>query len=511
MPVAEQVRSRAAERPDRLALRSPSRTCTYASLAADVDAAAVGLLERGARPGGLVAVDVAEPVDMLTVLLAADTIGAVPLVCDSAWSQEQRSAVLDAVAPEIHVRERPRPEAEQERRPPPERYVPHPEDLAWAGFSSGSTGRPRAIVRTRESWIGSYPAAEKLSGLSWSDTVLVPGPLVSSLFCFAALHGLAAGAEVIVTGRWSPRAVREVLSEVDVVHAVPHMLDQMLTWIEDQGPEASQRRNRPRTALVSGAALPPGLRERAAAAGVGVVAYYGAVELSFVAVDPDGAGLRPFDEVEIDVRPTGDEATLGEVWVRSPWVAEGYLGGATGPFRWDDDGWATVGDLAELPPPMIMNTNRSYSTVSVHDHGSIQLRGRGDGAILTGGATVVPEDVEAVLAAVPGVAGVVVVGMPHEQLGAVVTAVVEVADIERGAAGDDAENDGADGGDTSMDGTPVTRALLESVARRELSLAQRPRRWFEIDRMPRTAVGKPARAAISEGLASGTLNARPVR
>ncbi|MEK8225169.1 hypothetical protein NKG05_02080 [Oerskovia sp. M15] len=107
------------------------------------------------------------------------------------------------------------------------------------------------------------------------------------------------------------------------------------------------------------------------------------------------------------------------------------------------------------------------------------LRGRGDGAILTGGATVVPEDVEVVLRAIPGVEDVVVVGTPHRRMGAVVTAVVQCAD------------------------RPGLRAHLERVARASLSAAQRPRRWYGVRELPRTPSGKAARGAISEALLSG--------
>jgi long-chain acyl-CoA synthetase len=147
--------------------------------------------------------------------------------------------------------------------------------------------------------------------------------------------------------------------------------------------------------------------------------------------------------------------------VRSPWLAEGYLAGATGPLRVDGDGWMTVGDLAE-----------PYRPGEV-----LRLRGRGDGAIQTGGATVVPEDVEEVLRKVPGVDDVVVVGAPHPDLGAVVVAVVE--------------------------GDGVSRAALEETARGELDVAQRPRRWYAVRSLPRTPSGKPSRALIATRLADG--------
>ncbi|MEU0572518.1 AMP-binding protein, partial [Nonomuraea sp. NPDC005983] len=216
-----------------------------------------------------------------------------------------------------------------------------------------------------------------------------------------------------------------------------------------------------RTAVVGGAALPAGARERAA--GLRIVSYYGATELSFVAADPDGAGLRPFPGVDVQVRAAPGQR-LGEVWVRSPWQAEGYLGGAPGPLRTDADGWMSVGDVAE-----------PYRPGEV-----LRLRGRGGGAIQTGGATVVPEDVEEVLRSVPGMSDIVVVGSPHPQLGSVVTAILEV---------------GTEG--------PPPRSLLEAVARAGLDKAQRPRRWYGVESLPRTPAGKPARGLVAARLASG--------
>ena len=218
-----------------------------------------------------------------------------------------------------------------------------------------------------------------------------------------------------------------------------------------------------RTALVGGAWLAPAVRRRAERAGVGVVAYYGAAELSFVAVDTDGTGLRPFPEVEIDVRVDDDQAH-GIVWVRSPWLASGYLAGVDGPLR-RSEGWATVGDLAE---PRTAG-------------GPLALRGRGSGAIAVGAATVLPEDVETVLATDPGVAEVVVLGTVHPRWGQVVTAVVVLAGTH--------------------DGDAVLLERLERLGQSTLSPAQRPRRWFIAPSLPRTGGGKLARAAVAEGLA----------
>ncbi|MDF2806205.1 MAG: hypothetical protein K0S43_1151 [Cellulosimicrobium sp.] len=479
MPVAHQVLTHAADPAvrDRPAQRTPARSRTYAARAADVRAGATHLAATGTRRGDLVAVSLADPLDLLTAVLAADHLGATPLVCDPAWPRAHRAEVLRTLAPRTFV-EVPLPRgtgavrdpapglAPQGGASPGTGHVPAPDDLAWAGFSSGSTGRPRAVVRTRASWAGSFDDVTRLLRLRPADTVLVPGPLASSLYCFAAVHTLAVGACAYLTR--TPAATTSALATSDVVHLVPQVLDDVLDALAAGAP------SRLRHAVVGGASLAPTARSRAAALGVDVLAYYGAVELSFVAYDPDGSGLRAFPGVELAVRPL-PRASVGEVWVRSPWVSRGYLARATGPLR-RDGAWSTVGDLADpLPDPS------TTPHPGEPPAGGLVLRGRGDGAILTGGATVVPEDVEVVLRAVPGVRDVVVLGTAHRRLGAVVSAVVECDD----RAG--------------------LRAHLERVARTALAPAQRPRRWYGTRALPRTPSGKPARGAVSEALGATDL------
>lgn len=448
MPVAAQVLRHASTRPHRQAVCGPGGELSYAELARRIRGVAVHLSGRGAGRGTLAAISLADPVDLLTVVLAADLAGATPLLCGPSWDARMR----EAIPADLHIDAMP-PVVDGSPMSP----SPLPEDRSWACFGSGSTGRPRAVVRTRASWTTSFQQVGELAGIGPEDVVLVPGPLTSSLYGFAAVHALAAGATALLPGRWSPGALPAQLRRATVAHLVPHYLPVVLDALREEAGSPL------RTAVVGGAALPGGLRERAAAAGVRVVSYYGATEMSFVAVDADGSGLRPFPGVEVEVRvPAG--RSLGEVWVRSPWLAEGYLAGAVGPLRIDEDGWMSVGDVAE-----------PYRPGEV-----LRLRGRGDGAIQTGGATVVPEDIEEVLRSVPGVGDIVVVGSPHPELGAVVTAVLEV---------------GA--------GTPPSRAALESVARGGLDAAQRPRRWYAVKSLPRTPAGKPARGLVAARLAGG--------
>ena len=105
---------------------------------------------------------------------------------------------------------------------------------------------------------------------------------------------------------------------------------------------------------------------------------------------------------------------------------------------------------------------------TVAEDGTIELLGRGSGCINTGGEKVFPEEVEAVLKGHPGVADVLVVGVPDERWGSVVTAVVAIRS--------DAELD---------------LPALQNHARSALAGYKLPRRLCLVDEVQRGPNGKP--------------------
>lgn len=240
--------------------------------------------------------------------------------------------------------------------------------------TSGSTARPRTVVRTTESWVASFPAVESLAGLTVASSVWVPGPLTASMNLFAAVHTEHLGATRV--GR-PEQATHAVLTPAQLSRALPDLAAGTV-------------------AVVAGDRLPPALHARARERGLRVHHYYGAAELSFVAWGPHGDELRGFPGVEVEVRD-------GEIWVRSPYLCCRY-DGAPGPMRRDENGFATVGDRGRLTD------------------GRLVLDGRPE-AVTTAGATVLVSDVERVLReAARG--EVAVLGVPHTEFGEVVAAVV---------------------------------------------------------------------------------------
>jgi len=309
-------------------------------------------------------------------------------------------------------------------------------------FSSGSTGRPRGIVRTVESWQASVAPFSDITGITAEDTVWLAGPLWSSLFLYGAFHAGAVGARVAFRDDDPAGAT--------ALHCVPSQLPGLLQREQSGGLPLVRR------VVVAGDHCSADLWEQCEAVGWHVVEYYGASELSFVAWRDRCGPFRAFPGVETELR-TASELTQGVLWARSPYLADCYLSAQTdGPLRFDPLGWATVADLARSVPD------------------GLEVVGRGTSAVTTGGHTVVVEEVERLLRGLPGVDEVAVLGVPHPRLGQVLTAVVV------GSAGDAALR-------SAVAGTPAP---------------SRPRRWLHADALPRTSGGKLRRDALPDLVAA---------
>jgi O-succinylbenzoic acid--CoA ligase len=155
----------------------------------------------------------------------------------------------------------------------------------------------------------------------------------------------------------------------------------------------------------------------------------------------------------------------GRVELSGPVVARGYRGRPGDPaFRADADGrrWFRTDDIGEASLD-----------------GSLRILGRADDVIVTGGLKVAPSLVEAALADRPGVRHVVVVGVPDQDWGERVVAVV----VPERAPADEWATE------------PQLADLHQAVADRIASYAA-PRQLVVVDAIPLIGPGKPDRAAL---------------
>lgn len=440
---------------------SPQLLCAFLGLASA--GWAVGVLDPSWRDEELAGA-VAQ-LDPCAVLVADGCRGAAGVLADAGWREiigtQPGWTVLGIGAP-------------SGARPAP---AATPDAPFYVGFTSGSSGRPKAFVRSHGSWWLSFLGLHELCPLSPDGTVLVPGPLSSSHFLFGALHGLHVGAtvELVTSAESSPERVAGRVRAGDRlagVYVVPTILAQLA-----RGDTAGDGDGDPDYIFCAGARLEPEVRAAAGERfpGSRLVEYYGASELSFVAIQvpgdgtPPGAVGRAFPGVEISVRDDSDRVVgageTGVIFARSLLVFDGYRGQAPpSGARSLADGWWTVGDRGRLDAA-----------------GNLFVAGRGSGLIITGGANVQPEEVEEVVGRYPGVAGCVVVGAPDATWGEVVCAVV-----------------------VTEPGRPVTRADLRRHVAGALARYKRPRRYVALaGSLPLGRSGKVDRGRVRELVIDG--------
>jgi len=307
------------------------------------------------------------------------------------------------------------------------RHVPRsPEDLAVLGYTSGTSGKPRGAMLSHRALLANLEQCAKLwpSPVLPNDVVLLAVPLFHAYGLNPGLGLLArAGATGVLVDHFDPAGTLELISR-HAITAVPAVPAMYVRWLEE--PHLREAFGGVRLATSGAAPLPPATLLTLQAAGIAVYEGYGLTEAAPVltsalvgGIPKPGSVGRAIPGVELrlaeasgseaEPEPDGEEGPgeldlvgpgggPGEIVVRGPNLFSGYWpDGADGP---DAEGWWATGDVA-------------YAD----DDGDLHLVDRRTDLILVSGFNVYPAEVEAVLAAHPGVAEAAVVGRPEPERG----------------------------------------------------------------------------------------------
>ena len=311
-------------------------------------------------------------------------------------------------------------------------------------LSSGSTGVPKVVCRSRAAVDAVCEQMVAAIGITPADHVLATVPLCHS---YGIEHGLLApvwaGATTTLCRGLDAAAVARALPHITLLPAVPPVFEALV--------RLGVRCPTLRAAYSAGGPLPAAVAEACRdQLGFAVGQVYGATEIGSVTYGTaaDGTVGRAMPGVRLRV----DEE--GQVWVAASSLFDGYAGGEPNPT--DADGFYSTGDLGH-----------------VDDVGRLHVTGRVRLLIDVGGRKVNPLEVEGVLMAHPRVAGCVVVPVRQTATVARLKAVVE----PRGAL--DVEE-------------------LRAFARARLAAHKVPRSFEVRDALPRSAAGKVLRSALSE-------------
>ena len=350
------------------------------------------------------------------------------------------------------------------------------DDPALILFSSGTTGAAKGVVMSHRSVIANLHNLLALTGRLPNELdPAAPGTvslLTVPLFHLAGIQIslstlLSGGSLVFLPGRFDPEAVLRLIERegVRVWGAVPTMVSRVLDCPALKTTDVSSLRSIP----MGGAAVPPELRARVAAAFPGIQqrvgSLYGLTEAGGVLAAGSGRDLegrpqcvgRPLPVVEIRIDQP-DAAGVGEILVRTPTATGGYWGDPR-PLV-DAEGWLRSGDLGRLD-----------------GDGRLYVVGRSKDIIIRGGENIASLHVERRLLAHPAVRECAVVALPHADLGEEVGAAV-VLDPE----------------------AQVDAAALREHARAALARFEVPTRWWiRADALPTNAAGKVLKRELVSG------------
>lgn len=504
--------ARAAEQfGERTAVEGPDATRTFAELGDRVTRIANGLLAQGLRPGDRVLdlqtnstayleTDLAiraaglvraalnhrlHPSDWERI--AADS-GARGLVYDGQFADET-AALRERLDVVVCVGDGPGLPLEElvasaSTDPLP---VRDPDTLCGLHYSSGTTGHPKGAQRTHRNWMASVAnmTHDVLGGPPGPDDCYVhAGPITHTSGLFV-LPFLVAGARQIILPTWDPETFLDAVQRRGATHTavVPTMVARLLA-VPGISREALSNL---KMLGYAGAPMPPEqMRQAYDRLTPNLVQYYGLVEaippVTVLDAELHARGLasepellssagRPAIGVELAVvDESGDPVPpgeTGEVVTRGAHVMSGYWNAD----QRDDlgksvvDGWLHTGDLGRMDT-----------------EGDLWLVDRKGDMIISGGYNIYPREVEDVVAEVPGVAEVAVVGVSDADWGQRVVALV-----------------------TAAPGRTVDVEAVLEHCRDRLASYKKPKEVRVVDAFPLNSTGKIAKKVLRERLDAEAL------
>jgi bile acid-coenzyme A ligase len=478
MPLGYALSWLAERDPDRPAIVCEERTLTRAELDRLANRTARAYAELGVGHDDIVAVMAPNGIEFYVAALATWKLGAIPMPVSHRLPDAELAPILALARPVLVAGlDADRPAARGWRTLPADVEAdpglddrPLPPTLATYGralTSGGSTGRPKVIVSHQRALVD---PEERAMDLGDGDVQLVPGPLFHNAPFITSTTGLHHGATLVVMRRFDPTGVLELIERYRVtwMQVVPTMLQRI--WRLPDEVRLAHDISSLRMIFSTGGPFPAWLKQ-VWMDWIGpdkVLEAYGSSEMyggstmvtGAEALAKPGTVGRPRYGPPRVLDESGAEVAPGEVgllWFERPAEPNYHYLGAESQVR---GGWETLGDMGW-----------------VDDDGYLFLADRRVDMIVTGGENVFPAEVEAALDHHPAVRSSVVIGLPDDDLGQRVHAIVDVGRH--------------DGTDAEVDPDALAAFLATRIVRYKIP------RSFELVTEPlRTDAGKVRRSQL---------------
>ncbi|MFE6862046.1 class I adenylate-forming enzyme family protein [Nocardia sp. NPDC057668] len=482
--IAAVLDSALASRPEARAVVAASGAWTYTELDEQAHRAAGALWSLGVRPGDRVAACLPNDLDIVAAFHGAQRIGAIWTGIGEALTATEQRGLYDQCEPSV-VLAGPRCLLDTAERIDPERWA---ELLAGAdaapeiaqdidapagiGFTSGTSGRPKAVVHSQRNLL--LPGAVLVANRGWGPELRkgdsFPLTILNMMVLSTLLTAQANGCAIIMNRR-DVDGVAEWIREhrVTVWNGAPAQLYDLA-----RRPDADL--SSLHEVWSGGSDTPDQVRaDFAATHGIVPRATYGLSEApTVVAIDPPGTEWRPGTSGR--VLPQYEVAAYDDAGHRLPpgELGELRLSGAESGV-WARDWRPLLGyweDGRVRPPAPGSFATGDIGTVD--RAGWLRVLDRKKMVIIRGGANVYPLEVERVIAAHPEVTKAAVCAVPDPRLGHKVAAVIE-----------------SDSATLDMD-------ELAALCRRELAGYKVPEIWRRVPALPVNAMGKVERTRLTE-------------
>ena len=461
--------------PHRAALSCGTDTVSWAELETRTNRLARAYRELGVTSNSFVTIGLPNGIEFFAAMLAVWKLGATPQPISSRLPAAERRAIIDLANPSLIVGVDPadtpgrttipsgfKPGASLSSDPLP--------PLIGASFkaptSGGSTGRPKLIVATQPATLEAVEGFASLLKIPPDGVQLVTGPLYHNGPFVTSLLALLRGNHLVIMERFDATAALALIERhrVDWMYAVPTMMHRI--W---RLPEHERRRfdvSSLRVVFHMAAPCPAWLKQAWIdwLGGERILELYGGTEaqaITFITGDEWVAHRGSVGRVLLGemlvLDASGNElppGEVGEIWMRrgadEP-PAYRYIGAQP---KSRPGNWESLGDMGWKDAD-----------------GYVYLSDRDTDMILVGGANVYPAEVESALDEHPAVRSSCVIGLPDDEYGNVVHAIVQ-------ASG------------------PLTPAELEEFLREKLTKYKRPRTYEFVGEPLRGDDGKVRRSAL---------------
>lgn len=411
------LRHRAIRQSTCTAIQLEEGSVTFRLLDEWVDECCRNYRGKGLKAGNRLLFVTNKPLDTVVVALACLRSQWIFCPVNPAFPDEQRKgyrerigATLEADSAGINFYQQ---LCQPEKRPQPESSLPpievFPENIYDLVATSGTTGIPKAVAHSYKNHYFSALGSMHTLPLSYGDTWLLSLPLFHVGGLAIVMRCLLAGATMTLFDNRQERKfpldemlARQRLTHLSLVNTQLFRLVQSGLSLYEAGV---------RYILLGGGVASPRLVEAVKAQGVIVLTTYGMTEMAsqictgeplFTDSGVTSGSVLPWREVRLSEQ--------GEILVRGETLAKGYYADGAVTSLGDSRGWFHTGDKG------------------LWFNGQIQICGRMDNMLISGGENIHPEEIEQALLTLPDIVQAVVVSMTDPEFGMRPVAYVQTVD-----------------------------------------------------------------------------------